>query len=223
MMRQIRWSRNDLWWSQAGWYPENRMKVAGLTGGIGSGKSMVSGMLAELGAEVIDADQLAREVVQLGNPAWKEIVDHFGKEVLNRDQTLNREKLASIVFADPEARQALEGIVHPRVHALFRQKVRELESKGATVVIYDVPLLFESGLEREIRPVIVVYVTDRVRVERIKQRDGLSNEEVRLRIKSQMPLEEKKRSADYVIDNSGTIEHTRAQVSKIWEKLLQDP
>ena len=199
------------------------MKVAGLTGGIGSGKSLVSGMLRKLGAEVIDADQLAREVVKRGSPAWEEIVDHFGSGVLNPDQTLNRARLASIVFSDPEARRTLERMTHPRVRALFDEKVQELKFKGCQVVIYDVPLLFESGLEREIRPVIVVHATDRVRAERIKQRNGLSDEEVRLRIDSQMPLEEKKRRADYIIDNSGPLWDTEAQVSDVWKKLLEDP
>jgi dephospho-CoA kinase len=199
------------------------MKIVGLTGGIGSGKSVVSGMFARLGAEVIGADQLAREVVNPGQAAWKEIVAHFGKEVLNADQSLNRERLASIVFSDAEARRALEEITHPRIRALFDERVRELQSKGCRVIIYDVPLFFESHLDREIRPVVVVYAEESVRLERVKARDGLSDEEILSRTKSQMPLEEKKGLADYVIDNSGTLEETKSQVTRVWQELLNDP
>lgn len=199
------------------------MKIVALTGGIGSGKSVVSRMFAELGAEIIDADRLAREVVEPGTPAWKEIVDHFGKGVLNPDRHLNRERLASIVFSEPGARRTLEQMTHPRIRALFDERVRELQSKGCRIVIYDVPLFFETRLDQEIRPVIVVYTEESVRLARIKARDGFSDKDILSRMKSQMPLEEKKRLADYIVDNSDGLGETRNQVSRIWHELLEDP
>ena len=193
------------------------MKVLGLTGGIGSGKSMVASMFTQLGADVIDADQLAREVVEPGEPALKEIATAFGKDVLLPDGRLNRGKLARIIFADPVARGTLNAITHPRIRERMDAEITARRSR-AGVLVADIPLLYENNRTRAVETVIVVWVDPKTQLRRLQERDGLSKEEARQRIAAQMPLDEKRARADVVIDNSGSRENTRRQVEAVYRR-----
>ncbi len=196
------------------------MIVVGLTGGIASGKSTVARMFAEEGAYIIDLDELSRLVVEPHKPAWRDIVRHFGDEILTEERTLDRDRLGSVVFSDPAKRRKLEGIVHPRILEAYGKRLqRILEKNEQAIVIADVPLLMEVEMEGSFDKVIVVYIPPESQMKRIVQRNGLSQEEARNRLKSQMPIEEKARRGDFVIDNSGTLEETGRQVKEIYEKL----
>lgn len=195
------------------------MKRIGLTGGIATGKSAVASMLRELGAEVVDADQLAREIVEPGREAWKEIVEAFGKEILRPDQTIDREKLRRIVFQDDKARKRLEAITHPRIRALAQQKIQKLAAEGAEIVIYEAPLLFENRIHLRLRPVILVACDRITQEERLRKRDGLTEKEIQQHLKAQMPLDEKRRLADIIIENRGSLEDLRKRVKEVWELL----
>ena len=187
-------------------------RVVGLTGGIGSGKSTVARLLAEHGAAIIDADQLAREAVAPGSPALAQLVARFGQGVLTADGALDRPRHGALVFGDDEARRALNAIVHPEVARLAAQRIQDLIAAGAPLVVYDVPLLYENALEKVLPEVIVVDAPLDVRCARIAARDGLDSPAIAARIAAQLPLEEKVRRADHVIDNGGTLEATRAAV-----------
>jgi dephospho-CoA kinase len=195
------------------------MRVVGLTGGIASGKSTVARMLVELGARLVDADLIARQVVEPGRPAWTEIVAHFGVGVLGPDRTLNRDRLGEIVFRDEPARQLLNGITHPRIGAEMVELIQGYQREGAKVVIIDAALLLESLATSWVRPVVVVTADEAAKVQRIMARDGLSREQALARIKAQWSDEERKARADFVIDNSGTLEELRRQVAKVWQEL----
>ena len=197
------------------------MKLVGLTGGIASGKSTVAAILGRLGAVVVDADELAREVVQPGQVAWQEIVDAFGPEVLQEDRSLDRPKLRKIVFDDPQARTKLEAMIHPRVRALADEKIRGLAAAGQAVVVYEVPLLFEVRLHETLRPVILVACDTKTQTERIVRRDRVTGAEAQKTIEAQMSLEEKRKLADYVIENDGSLEELERQVRELWEKLTR--
>jgi len=191
------------------------MRVLGLTGGIGSGKSMVAQMFARLGAVVIDADQLAREVVEPGQPALQEIAETFGSDVLLPDGRLDRPKLAGIIFADAAERAKLDAITHPRIRARMDEEIKVRRS-GPGVLIADIPLLYENDRTQTVEKVIVVWVDPKTQLLRIRQRDGLSADAARQRIDAQMPLDAKRDRADYVIDNSGSRDDTRRQVEAIY-------
>ncbi|GAB6932912.1 dephospho-CoA kinase [Calditerricola satsumensis] len=184
----------------------------GLTGGIACGKSTVLAMFARRGIPTVDADVLARRVVEPGEPAWREIVERFGADILLPDGRIDRKRLGALVFADEAARLDLNRIVHPRVRAAMWHEVEEAERRGAKLVVCDVPLLFESGLEDRFDAVMVVYVPPEEQLRRLMARDGLTREEALARIRAQMPIEEKRRRADYVIDNSGPLAATERQV-----------
>lgn len=196
------------------------MKCIGLTGGIATGKSTVASVLRELGAKVVDADQLAREIVQPGQEAWKEIVEAFGKEILRQDQTIDREKLRRMVFQDEKARKRLEAITHPRIRALAQQKIQELAAEGAAIVIYEAPLLFENRIHLWLRPVILVACDRITQEQRLKKRDGLNEDEIQQHLNAQMPLDEKRRLADIIIENSGSLEALKKRVQEVWEQIV---
>ena len=193
------------------------MKVLGLTGGIGSGKSMVLSMFANLGAEVIDADHLAREVVEPGQPALEEIATAFGRDMLMPDGRLDRGKLARIIFADPVARARLNAITHPRIR---ERMATEMALRGSRpgLLIVDIPLLYENDRSDTVESVIVVWVDAKTQLRRLTERDGLTPDEARQRIAAQMPLDEKRARADLVVDNSGSRENTRRQVEVIYRR-----
>src|SRR3989442_4874689 len=193
------------------------MKVLGLTGGIGSGKSMVASMFAQLGADVIDADQLARDVVELGQPALVEIATAFGRDVLLPDGRLDRGKLGRIIFADPVARGKLNAITHPRIRERIDAEIAARGSRPGVLVV-DIPLLYENDRTRTVETVIVVWIDSKTPPRRLNERDGLTEEEARQRIAAQMPLDEKRARADVVIDNSGSRESTRRQVEAIYRR-----
>jgi dephospho-CoA kinase len=189
----------------------------GLTGGIGSGKSTVSRLLAEHGAVVVDADVIAREVVEPGTPGLEAIVATFGSTVVAADGSLDRPGLAAVVFADPEARRRLDGIVHP----LVRARARELEAAAPpdAVVVHDVPLLAETGQGSSYDLVVVVEADPEVRVARLVQR-GLTAEDARARMAVQASDEQRRAIADVVLDNSKTPEQLAEQVDRLWAERL---
>lgn len=187
------------------------MRVIGITGGIGSGKSTVARMFRELGAEVVDADQLAREVVDRHQPALQDIVAAFGRGVLLEDGSLDRARLASIVFQDEVARATLNAITHPRIRERLRAEVDARRDRPGLLVL-DIPLLFESDPLKEVEAVVVVWVDRLTQLRRLVERDRFTHEEAGRRIAAQMPLAEKRRLADHVIDNSRSLEETRDQV-----------
>ena len=194
--------------------------VAGLTGGIASGKSTVAAMLSEAGARIIDADRVARDVVAPGREAYQAVCAHFGEAVLQPDGHLDRARLGALVFHNPGARKDLEGIVHPFV---FQQMASDLEQLAAThpgaVVILDIPLLIESGRHTRLPFIVLVHVPEALQLSRLIRRDGLTPAEARARIRSQMPIEAKRAYADVIIDNSGPPEATRRQVTVLYRQL----
>lgn len=194
------------------------LRVA-LTGNIASGKSSVARVWARLGAPVIDADVLARRAVEPGSPALDRIARAFGPEVLEPGGGLNREAMREIVFRDEAARRRLEAIVHPEVARLRAEEERRLEREGARVVVNDIPLLFEAGLEDEFDVVVLVDAPEAVRLDRLVRDRGLDREEARRMIAAQMPAESKRRRADIVIDNVGTLEELEASAERVWREL----
>ncbi|NLY10927.1 MAG: dephospho-CoA kinase [Firmicutes bacterium] len=190
--------------------------MIGLTGGIASGKSTVSKMLKELGAYIIDADKLAREVVLPNQPGWERVKEEF-PEVIGEDGTIDRKKLGQIVFVDPGQRKKLEQIIHPLVLSIIQERGRELEQEGK-IVVADIPLLFETNSETWLDEVWLVYVDLKTQLERLINRDQLTEEEAMLRINAQMSLEEKKKLADEVIDNTQGLGHTFNQVNNLWRR-----
>lgn len=196
------------------------MKVIGLTGNIGSGKSTVAGLFKELGAEIIDADQIARDVVRQGKPALKEIAELFGKDVLNSDGTLNRKYMADIVFSNDEKREQLNNIIHPKIYDKITGSIKNYSKKGAGIVIIEAALILEKkGLLKLIESLIVVSISRETQVKRLRSRGDLSAEQISARIKSQLSNSEKIKHADYIIDNNGKLENTREQVRQIWNNL----
>ncbi|TYR82186.1 dephospho-CoA kinase [Priestia megaterium] len=189
--------------------------VIGLTGGIASGKSTVSNMLKKLGIPVIDADQIAREVVQKGKSAYTEIVKTFGDQILQKDLEIDRAALGTVVFHNEEERKKLNSIVHPAVRReMVKQKEEQIKA-GYDVVVLDIPLLFESQLSYLVDKVIVVYVDETTQLQRLQKRNELLKEEANARIQSQLPLIEKVPLADAVINNNGTVEETKQQLLSI--------
>ncbi len=195
------------------------MKLVGLTGGIASGKSTAATILESLGAAVVNADTLAREVVEPGREAWQEIIAAFGSEILQSDRALDRQKLRTLIFNNPDARRKLESIIHPRVRALAERRIAEHGAAGYAVVVYEVPLLFEGRLHEWLRPVILIACDIETQIERLQQRDGLDRVQAQKHIEAQMNLEEKRRLADYVIENNGNLEDLKRQVEAVLETI----
>ncbi len=193
--------------------------VIGLTGGIASGKTTVSDYLKGLGVCVIDADEVAHEVTSPGSAGFKKIIEEFGEDLLTPEGNLNRKKLGEIVFSDKEALSELNAIVHPLVIENIRQMLVKIERSPC--VVLDVPLLFESGMDDLCDEVWVVAVDEDTQVKRLMERDGYNFDEAIRRVKAQMPLEEKVRRANRVLDNTGTIEETKRQVDELFEGVMQ--
>lgn len=189
----------------------------GLTGGIATGKSTVSRMLVQRGAALIDADVIAREIMEPGHPVLAAVAKHFGQAVLHPDGTLDRKKLGEIVFADPERRKALENLTHPAIRAEMKQRLDALEAAAPRrLVVADIPLLYESGLERLYERIMVVYVPRDLQLARLMERDGLSRDEAERRLNAQMDIELKKERADILIDNSRGLDETERQIDEFW-------
>lgn len=199
------------------------MKVIGLTGNIACGKSTVARIFERLGAKIIDADEIARRVVEPGKPAWKEIVEAFGDGVLNPDRTVNRKKLGEIIFNDESKRKALNEITHPRIIGRVRELVKLYGNENAPAAIIEAALIVEKGgLKDLIDGLIVVTADEDSQIGRLIERSGYTREEALSRIKSQMPSLEKVKHADYVIENSGTLENAEIQVRALWKKLIEN-
>ncbi len=196
------------------------MLIVGLTGGIASGKSMISGILRSLGAFIIDADVIAHELIKPGLAAWQEIVDQFGQGILLKDGSINRPLLGRMIFKDPVKRGVLNSILHPRIFKEVERQKEEIEreSPGA-IVILDVALLIETGAHEQVDVVILVQVSEDLQIERLMERNGLTREEAMERIRAQASLEEKQRYAGYIIDASKSPEEVRQQTIEIFEKL----
>ncbi len=203
---------------------DGRMVVLGVTGGVGTGKSTVAGMFRRLGAVVLDADVLAHEAMVPKRLAWRRVVQAFGEGVLNEDQTVNRRRLAAMVFADEERRRQLERILHPPVLRTMKERVHRLRrQRRVRVVVLDVPLLLEAGAENLVDAVVVVTAEAAVQRQRLQQKCGWSEAEIAVRIKAQWDLSAKAALADYVIDNSDGVDATRRQVEQLWKHLAARP
>jgi dephospho-CoA kinase len=196
--------------------------IAGLTGGIASGKSTVSAVLAEAGARVIDADRIAWEAARKGTAVHADIIAHFGRDILLPNGEIDRRQLGDIVFNDPIEKQVLEGLIHPWVREETARRLERIRSEAPiAVVILDVPLLFETGMHHGLEEVIVVYAPEAAQLARLMARDRLAPAEALARIRSQMPIEHKKALATRVIDNSGSRERTRIQTLEVYRRLMQ--
>lgn len=196
------------------------MRIIGLTGGIASGKSTVSKVFRKLGAYIIDADEVAHQIIEPGQPAWRDVINHFGDSILNSDSTINREKLGNIVFGNPELLADLNKITHPRVAERFKDLLQSIKTNNPdAIVIFEVPLLYETHLERLCELVIVVWVDRETQITRLMARDNISREAAIKRIESQMDLDEKAKRADYVIDNRKTIEETVKIATKYYNEI----
>ena len=200
------------------------MLVVGLTGGIASGKSTVAGILKDLGALVIDADILSREVVLPHTRCWKSITAHFGKGILNKDLSINRKKLASRIFSDPEKRMRLNRIIHPAIKKLIRQLITDIghDDAGALVIV-DAALLVETGMYRDYDRLVVVAADENVQLARLMRRDRCSLTAAQRRLRSQLPLAPKMQVADHVINNQGSLAQTRRQTRMLFKLLCALP
>jgi dephospho-CoA kinase len=194
--------------------------IVGVTGGIASGKSTVSKMLEALGAPIIDYDVIAREIVEPGEPAWKDIMGYFGVQVLGANRKIDREKLSDIVFRDEEKRRKLESFTHPRIIEIAAKQADKIAERNPNAVIQAViPLLFEANLQHLVHKVLLVYIPHEMQIERLMNRDGISREAAGNILKAQWAIDEKLEYSDFVIHNEGTLEETRKQVEQVWEEL----
>lgn len=192
--------------------------IMGLTGGIATGKSTVSKLLTNKGAIVIDADQIAREVVMPGQPTLARMVERFGHSVLLEDGTLNRKHLGEIIFSNPELRKELEAIIHPAIRLLIRDRTLKASTEFPDkLIVADIPLLYESGQQYQwMDEVMVVYAPRELQLSRMMQRDGLSEGQAQSRLAAQLSIEEKKKWADHVIDNTGSLSQLASQIDSFW-------
>jgi len=194
--------------------------ILGVTGGIASGKSAVSRMLEELGAPIIDYDVIAREIVEPGKPAWKDIVACFGESVLKEEKQIDRKKLSDLVFRDPGKRKQLESFTHPRIIEEADRRADEIAGRNPKAIIQVVvPLLFEINIQDRFDKVLLVYVPREIQIERLMKRDTIARESAESILKAQLPIDDKLEYADFVIHNEGTLEETRHQVEQLWEEL----
>lgn len=197
------------------------MKLVGLTGGAGSGKSTVAEMMRELGAAVVDADEATHAVYEPGTVGFDSVVREFGDRYV-KDGRIDRSQLGELVFHDAGARRRLNDIVHPLVRQWMAERTAEAVERGAAVVVQDVPLLFENSLERFFSSIVLVYVPEEVQIERLVSDRGFTKQRARAVIAAQMPIEAKRGRAHHVINNSGTRDETKAQVEAVWKQLAID-
>jgi len=191
----------------------------GLTGGIATGKSTVARMLVSMGAVLIDADVIAREIMEPGHPALAGVAEHFGQDILNSDGTLNRKKLGAIVFSDPGQRKVLNDLTHPAIRSEMMGRKKALEEADPhRLIVCDIPLLYESGQEGLYEQIMVVYVPREIQLERLMERDNLTLEQANLRLAAQMDIELKKSKADILIDNRYGLGETKRQLEKFWRE-----
>lgn len=196
------------------------MNIIGLTGGIASGKSTVSSFFRQKGAAVLDADRIARELSEPGGKLHAEYVRHFGAEVLQSDGTLDRRRIGQIVFSDPQQKQWLDAVSHPAIRAELLRKLAQKRNEKQRLILLDIPLLFESGWDKMADKTCLVYVDESVQLQRLMKRDGYTRREAQDRIAAQMPLEEKKKRADYLIDNNGSLTDTVRQAEALWKEWI---
>ena len=197
------------------------MRLIGVTGGIATGKSTVDRMLEAHGAAVIDADQLAREVVRRGEPALEDVAARFGPDVMQPDGSLDRDRLGRIVFADPQARSDLDQITHPRITELMRDRVAAALAGPAPLVAVDIPLLFENAREPMFEGVLLVYAPREVQIRRLRERNGLDESAALQRLAAQLPIDEKRDRATWIIDNTDGLEATARAVDDWWETAIR--
>ena len=198
------------------------MIIVGLTGSLGTGKSTVTNCFTELGAYIIDWDELAREVTLPYSKAWEKIVVHFGKDILNDDLTINRQKLAELVFSDSEMLERLNTIVHPEVFKEDERITNEIKNRDPhALIIKDIPLLFEVAPPIVVDRIVVVSASEQTQLRRLEEK-GMSLDDAQNRIKSQLPLEEKIKSADFVINNNGSLQESKRQIEEIYSLLRKE-
>ncbi|HUV44301.1 MAG TPA: dephospho-CoA kinase [Dehalococcoidales bacterium] len=195
------------------------MKVIGLTGGIGSGKSTVSRFLGEMGAVVLDADKVGHQAYQPGTETWKELVAAFGEDIVAPDSTIDRRKLGAIVFADPEALARLNRIMHPRMFDMMKARIEEYRGQGTEVVVLEAAILLEANWTPLVDEVWVTVASESIVVQRTRERTGLPEEQIKARIRSQLSNEERSQQAKVVITNNGDLEELRVKVEELWQEL----
>ncbi len=201
----------------------SRCFLLGVTGGIASGKSTVSKMLAELGSPLIDFDLIARQVVEPGTEGLAKIVDYFGHQVLTEDGSMDRKKVANIVFGDIEKRKKLESFTHPSIHEEFCRQVDAIAAENPEAIIQvAVPLLIELNLQHLFDKILIVYIPAEIQEKRLVERDNISPQVAANIMKSQLPIAEKIQFADFIVDNTGNLDYTRSQVEKIWHDLQKE-
>jgi dephospho-CoA kinase len=198
------------------------MKVIGLTGGIGSGKSTVAGFTAELGAVVIDADKVGHEAFKPDTELWREVVAAFGTEVLKSNGEIDRNKLGEMVFGNPKLLSRLNQITHPRMYDMVKSQIEEYQRQGVNVVVLEAPLLLEAGWTSLVDEVWVTVVPESTVLRRLKEKEGLSQQQSLARIRSQLPSEERVKHADVVIDTDCSLDELKAKVKELWRKLALD-
>ena len=197
------------------------MKIIGLTGGIATGKSIVASVFRELGAILLDADVIARLVVLPHQPAWEDIVEFFGPQVVNEDESLNRAKIGEIVYNNPDSLTELNRITHPRIMQHYKDELRRIKTEQPdAVVVLEVPLLYETNMDKLCQQVVVVYVDRETQIKRLMKRDNISYADAVKRVDAQMPMDEKVRRADFVIDNRGSMEETKEKATKYYNEIL---
>jgi len=195
------------------------MKIIGLTGGTGSGKSTVSKFLAHLGAVVIDADKVGHEVFKPGTKAWQEVVDAFGQGIISADGTIDRRKLGEIVFSNPDARAKLNQVMHPLIYEQVKSRIEEYGRKGVAIIIVEAPLLLEVGWKSLVDEVWVTSASEATVIKRLKEQKGLPEAQSLARIRAQLTDEERIRQADVVIDTDCALDELKERVEALWRKL----
>ncbi|MDF7639183.1 dephospho-CoA kinase [Lactobacillus sp. ESL0791] len=197
--------------------------VLGLTGGIASGKSTADRFFSRQGIPVIDSDQIAHDLLNVGQPSWQQVKKHFGKEFLNVDQTVNRKKLGELVFSDPKQLQVLNELTHPLIDRELAAEIKMQRQKRASLLIVDIPLLFEAGMSAQFDATLLITVPQSVQLARLMARNGLTKEEAQARIASQMPLSAKEELATYVVVNTGTIKELEAKLTQLLKQIKKEP